>query len=249
MDQLEAAVLGVAAAVAAVILMNLWPSLYRWGAVITLGEGRSSGRHMYAVRFGRRSDVKRPESRLGGLLRRRIFKGPIDVTFHARVAIVEEDGKGGTRREKVAPIPIDKPWRPSVNPGVIVWLLPERCDLELLRTFPGDIRAKREAGTLRLEDLLNCDGAQLRLYAFCYRRYMGTRFVKYSKYTQHDLRPGSHKKGRFVPAPVGKLPKREDIPDSRAKRVVDFGDIRVEVSRVQDPEAPPRIGPQSGAQG
>jgi hypothetical protein len=248
MDQLEAAVLGVGAAVAAVILMNLWPSLYRWGAVITLGEGRSSGRHMYAVRFGRRSDVGRPESRLGGLLRRRIFKGPIDVTFHARVAIVEQ-GESEVRKEKVVPIPLDKAWRPSVNPGVILWLLPERCDLELLRTFPDDIRAKREAGTLTLEDLLDRDGSQLRLYAFCYRRYMGTRFVKYSKYTQHDLRPGSHKKGRFVPAPAGKLPQREDIPNSRPERVLNFGDIRIEVSRVDDPEAPGRIGPDSGEQG
>ncbi len=204
---------------------------------------------MYAVRFGRRSDVGRPESRFGGLLRRGIFKGPMDVTFHARVAIVEQETKDEPRKEKVAPIPIDKPWRPSVSPGVIVWLLPERCDLELLRTFPDDIREKREAGTLTLEDLLNHEGGQLRLYAFCYRRYMGTRFVKYSKYTKHDLRPGSHKNGRFVPAPSDKLPKREDIPDSRAERVFDFGDIRVEVSRVRNPEAPGHIGPESGEPG
>jgi hypothetical protein len=228
MDQLEAAMLGIGAAVAAVILMNLWPSLYRWGAVITLGEGRSSGRHMYAVRFGRRSDLRRPESRLGGLLRRRVFRGPIDVTFNARVAIVEQDERG-VRKEKVVPIAIDKDWRPSVSPGVILWLLPERCDPELLRTFPNDIRAKREAGTLTLEDLLEQKGAQLRLYAF----YMGTRFVKYSKYTQRDIRPGSHKKGRFVPAPADKLPKREDIPDSRARRVFNLGDVRIEVSRAR----------------
>jgi hypothetical protein len=232
MDQLEAVVIGVGAAVAAVILMNLWPSLYRWGTVITLGEGRSSGRHMYAVRFGRRSDVRRPESRLGGLLRRRIFKGPVDVTFHARMAIVEQ-GEGGVRKEKVVPIPIDKAWRPSVSPGVIIWLLPERCDPELLRTFPKDVRAKREAGTLTLEDLLELEGAQLRLYAFCYRRYMGTRFVKYSKYTQQEIRPGSHKEGRFLAATADKLPQREDIPDSRAKRVFSLGDIRIEVSRAR----------------
>jgi|GEM_PF-5118774 len=235
MDQLEAAVLGVGAAVAAVIIMNLWPSLYRWGAVITMGKGRLSGRHMYAVRFGRRSDIGRPESRLGGALRRRIFKGPIDVTFQARVAIVEQ-GEGEVRKEKVVPIPIDKPWRPSVSPGVILWLLPERCDLELLRTFPENIRAKREAGTLTIEDLLEHEGAQLRLYAFCYRRYMGTRFVKYSKYTLHDLRPGSHKKGRFVQAPEDKLPLREDIPEARAQHVLEVGDIRIEVSRIRDPK-------------
>jgi hypothetical protein len=232
MDQLEAAVIGIGAAVAAVILMNLWPSLYRWGAVITLGEGRSSGRRMYAVRFGRRSDLGRPERKWVGVLRRRIFKGPVDVAFYARVAIVQTDNEGEARKEKVAPIPIDKPWRPSVNPGVIVWLLPERCDLALLRTFPDEIRAKREAGTLTLEDLLTLNGAELRLYAFCYRRYMGTRFVKYSKYTEHDVRAGSHKKGRFVATPVDELPQREDFHDSVSERVIDFGDIRVEVSRV-----------------
>jgi hypothetical protein len=243
MDQLEAAVLGVGAAVAAVILMNLWPSLYRWGTVITLGEGRSSGRHMYAVRFGRRKDVGRPESRLGRALRRKMFKGPIDVTFHARFAIVEKDTEGRARKEKIVPIPVDKAWRPSVNPGIILWLLPERCDPELLRTFPNDIRAKREAKTLTLEDLLKRDGAQLRLYAFCYRRYMGTRFVKYSTYTQNDVRAGSHKKGRFVAAPAGELPQREDIPDSPAKRVIRLGDVRIEVSRVGNREAPEKPSP------
>jgi hypothetical protein len=201
---------------------------------------------MYAVRFGRRRDLGRPESRLGGLLRRRILKGPIDVTFHARMAIVEPEGENEARKEKVVPIPVDKAWRPSVNPGAIIWLLPERCDPELLRTFPNDIRAKREAGALTLEGLLECEGAQLRLYAFCYRRYMGTRFVKYSKYTKDDLRPGSHKKGRFVPAPEGKLPKRKEIPDSRAEGVFNFGDIRIEVSRMGDRDA---SVPHSGDQG
>jgi hypothetical protein len=230
MGLFEPIVLGVVAAVAAVILMNLWPSLYRWGSVITLGEGRPSGRHMHAVRFGRRSDLRRPEGRAGRWVRKRFFKSPIDVSFHARAAIVEHD-ENGVLKEKVVPIPLDKDWRPSVGPGVIIWLLPERCNLELLRTFPSYIRAKREAGTLTLEDFLECKGGQLRLYAFCNRRYMGTRFVRYRKYTHKDLRPGSHKDGRFVPAPADKLPKREDIPGSLSRRTFSFGDVRIEISR------------------
>jgi hypothetical protein len=239
MDQVEAAALGIAAAVVAVILMNLWPSLYRWGKVITVGEGRTSGRRMYAVRFGRWSDLGRPESRFGRVLHKRILKGPVDITLHARIAIVERDDAGAAR-EKVAAIPVDEAWRPSVGPGVIVWLLPERCSLDSLRTFPADIRAKRAADTLTIEDLLACEGAQLRLYAFCNRRYMGTRFVRYGKRTLKDIKPGSHKKGRFESAPAGKLPRRKELPQVRTEKVIELGDIRVEVSRLIHPEEPPR---------
>jgi hypothetical protein len=245
-DQIEAVVIGIGAAVAAVLLMNLWPSLYRWGAVITLGEGRPSGRPMYSVRFGRRSDLGAPETQLGRLLRRAVFKGPIDVTFSARLAIVEPNRESGAR-EKVALVPIDKTWRPSVNPGVILWLFPERCDLEQLRTFPEDIRAKREAGTITLEDFLRVEGAELRLYAFCYRRYMGTRFVKYTQYQLGHIRPGGHKRGRFVPASADKLPVREDFPDFQVNRVLDLGDVRIEVSRVAS--AGQRRRSRPGAQG
>src|ERR1700688_3713877 len=141
MDQMEAALLGVAAAVAAVLLMNLWPSFYRWGDVITSGEGRLSGRRMYSVRFGRWRDTGKAEGRASRFIRRKLLKGPIDVSFHARVAIVERDSNGDVRREKVVPIPVDKSWRPTVNAGIILSFAPERCDRELLRTFPPEIRA------------------------------------------------------------------------------------------------------------
>ena len=236
MDQLEAGILGIAAAVVAVLLMNLWPSLYRWGEVITVGEGRHSKRRMYAVRFGRWSDLGRPEGSLGRFLHRTILAGPIDIKFHARVAIVERDA-AGVPKEKVADIPLDKSWRPSVGPGVIVWLRPEHCTLEALRSFPCEIRAQREAGTLTLDDLLRCDGAKLRLYAFCNRRYMGTRFLRYRKYGISDIKAGSHKKGRFVPAPSGKLPSRDELPQLQLIEKLEFGDIRVEVSRLIQPEA------------
>lgn len=60
---------------------------------------------------------------------------------------------------------------------------------------------------------------------------MGTRFVKYSAYMRGDIQAGSHKKGRFVPAPNGVPPLVSDLPSPSPRRILQVAGIHIEISR------------------
>jgi len=205
---------GVGVTVVAGLLLQLWPSRFRWDKPISVQRGQPSGRLLYRVRLGR------PPKRKDGLdkpwlyattrLRRRTKRpgGPIDVSIRARIVIGV-----GTNAEAVAAIPVLKEWRPVVSRAALATLVPHECELDPLRHFPADIRTKRKDGTLSLHDLLAVERTQLRLYAFAYRPYLGTRIVARETYGLADLRPGSYKSGYFVGAPDGQTPSRDDILD------------------------------------
>jgi hypothetical protein len=220
------AALGVVTAVVAVFVIQAWPSRYGWGEVVSLGKGEPTGRPIYAVRFGRKLPKGRAARGLWALLNQLRLKGPIDITFHARVVI-----DIGTGKEKAVPVPVEKPWRPGVSGGVLIFLLPSQCELAQLRPFPAHIQRKHKEGRLSLDDLLALENSRLRLYAYCYRRYMGTRFVKYSAYMRGDIKAGTHKKGRFVPAPNGAPPLVPDLPSRASRRILQIAGIRIEISR------------------
>jgi hypothetical protein len=227
MDELVlTVVLGVVAAVVAVFVIQAWPSRYGWGDVVSLGRGVPTGRPIYAVRFGRKLPDGRAARGLSALLNQLRLKGPIDITFHARVVI-----DIGTGKEKAVPIPVEKPWRPAVSGGILVFLLPNQCELTQLRPFPAHIQRTHREGRLSLDDLLALENSCLRLYAYCYRRYMGTRFVKYRPYMRDDIKAGSHEEGRFVPAPNGVPPLVSDLPSPSPSRIFQLGGIRIEISR------------------
>jgi len=109
-------VLGVVATVVAVFVIQAWPSRYGWGDVVSLGKGKATGRPIYAVRFGRKLPKGHVARCLSTLLNQLRLKGPIDITFHARVVI-----DIGTGKEKAVPVPVEKSWRPGVSGGVLVF--------------------------------------------------------------------------------------------------------------------------------
>jgi hypothetical protein len=81
-----------------------------------------------------------------------------------------------------------------------------------LRYFPKEIKQKRQDGTLRLEDFLALNSeAQLRIYAFAYRPYTGTQWMRRGKYYRRDVQAGSFKKRKFVPSPTDELPEVADV--------------------------------------
>lgn len=211
---LVSGVLGVSVAIVAVVLLQLWPSRFRWDTPISVQRGQPSGRLLYRVRLGRppkrKDGLDRPWLFVVTRLRRRTKRpgGPIDVTIRARVVI-------GARAdaEAVASIPVLKGWRPVISRGVLTTIVPSECERDPLRHFPPHIREKRDDATLSLHDLLSVDDTQLRLYAFAYRPYLGTRIVARETYRLADLRPGSYKAGYFVPAPDDEPPPRADILD------------------------------------
>jgi hypothetical protein len=117
--------------------------------------------------------------------------------------------------------------------GSAVFLLPGQCELAQLRPFPAHIQRKHREGRLSLDDLLALENSRLRLYAYCYRRYMGTRFVKYHAYLRDNIKAGSHKKGRFVPAPDGVPPLVPDLSSPPPSRIFVLGRVRIEISRAR----------------
>ncbi len=125
-------VVGFFVAVAAVVLMQAWPTRYGWATTISLTQGVRSGDPIYRVRIGpaRRGRLWKM-LRLARFIRRR---GPIDVAFYARLAVF---GLGLNRNsEFVLPIPVEKAWRPSVQGGLLTTLLPNECREFDLRYFP-----------------------------------------------------------------------------------------------------------------
>ena len=241
-DVIVNAGLGVVAAVLAVVLMQAWPTRYRWSKTISLTRGQQSGRPIYRVRFGPRMRRPRngssPEARPFDPDRRTKRKGPIDVTIHARIAV-----RGlGVRKNSdfVVAIPVQKAWRPVAQGGVLTTLRPELCDPEELRYFPDVIKAKRANGTLSVQDLLELDRSELRLYAFGYRSYTGTRFMVRRFYNLDRIVPGVYDGDEVSRSADGEPPERPDLiypadQDERVKspaRSIGLGRWRVEVRRV-----------------
>jgi hypothetical protein len=204
------ALLSVLTGIAAVLLLQRWPTRYRWSRTISLTEGEETGRPIYMVRWGRRhlrwpSD---PSPRPFDAGRRPKRGGPMDVSLTARIAV-----KGLGRQpnsEVVVDIPVHKPWRPVARGGVLTSLLPQYCDPQELRYFPAHIREKQAAGTLRLEDFLDLERSELRMYAFAYREHTGTRLMSRRFYDRSSIIPGVYARGEVVLSIDGTPPRRAD---------------------------------------
>lgn len=202
---------GIVASLVVVVLIQVLPSLYRWGDKVGWTREEGSGRDAYHVRFGLRPPQSRPAQmsrrwRKGARGRRLVPRryGPFDVKIHARVA-VRGLTHGDPDIETVVAIPVDMDWRPAVAEGVLTRLRPEYCNPLELRSFPTEIKEKRASQSLSLHDLLAIPGARLRVYAYGSRPYIGTRLVARGSFTHEDIVAGRHKQGRLVPA-EDKLP-------------------------------------------
>ena len=171
-------VVGIGAAIATILLLQLWPVRYSWSHDISRTVGHPSGRALYRVK------LHRP--------RRLLFtnrRNPIDASFGARVAV---SGVGRFQNyEKIVEIPVHPEWLPSLGDRVHVWLMPERCDVRDLREFPEEIKEACRRHELTLDALLGAGtAAVLRVYVFAYRPYMGTRWYVRRKYVAADVKPG-----------------------------------------------------------
>jgi hypothetical protein len=209
----------------AVVVLQAEPTRYRWSTTVSWIEDEQSGRAIHQVQFSRRQRRLWPgpltrvmnDVRLA-LRKRRLWprrRNPMDVTFHARVAVT---GIGlRPKSEKIVPIPVEKEWRPVVaGGGVLTALFPEHCDPRELRYFPQDIKNKRAAGTLNLQDLLGVSDAELRMYAFAYRPHVGTRLMVRQAYRLSDIVPGEYVHGEVERSSDGKPPRRpEMLPPAR----------------------------------
>jgi hypothetical protein len=204
-----------------IVLIQVWPSAYQWGPVVSWTREEETGRFAYRIRFG----LKPAESPL----RRRIRKwrraarhvrlvprryGPFDIEIHARVA-VSGLTSGDPEIETIVEIPVDRDWRPAVSAGGLTRLRPEYCDPFDLRSFPREIRDRRTAERLNLHDLLALKGSTLRLYAFASRPYIGTRLVGRGSYKLNDITAGRYMKDRFERATNGAPPAVPAAPIPR----------------------------------
>ena len=228
------AVISVLCGILTVLILQTWPPRYRWSKDIALAIGSPSGSPIYRARFMRPS-------------RRFIWKhrrGPIDVFFKARIAV---EGLTTAGVENIVESPVIREWRPMLGRSVYVYVLPQLCKYSDLRYFPDEIKQKRLAGNLRLEDLLGIRGsAVLRIYAFAYRPYSGTRWMRRGAYTLESVKPGRFNGLKLQIPPDNQPPEVEDLnlehppsngttPDNdfRAapKATLTFGSFTVEVNR------------------
>jgi hypothetical protein len=227
-------VISIACGIIVVLILQAWPTRYRWSKDIALSTGLPSRSPVYQARFGRP--------------RRLIWKsrwGAIDVSFKARVSV---EGLTATRREHIVEIPVLHEWRPVLGRTVNVYILPHLCSYSELRYFPSEIKQKKSAGQLRLEDLLGVNSsAVLRIYAFAYRPYTGTRWMRRGKYSLESIKPGRFNYMEFRNARDGRPPEVIDIEDNgpstleadsgtntrpgSVKLLLAFGSLTIEVSR------------------
>jgi hypothetical protein len=207
LGDLVAVLIGIGSGLLAVLLMQAWPTRCRWAKKMSVTEGRPSGQPIYQAKFGHKH--------------RRVFgerRSPVDISFAARFS-----AKGlGRRRDtpKVVSMPVHKDWRPAIGGYVTVVLLPSRCELSDLRYFPKDVVEKRKAGTLTLQDLLEArvDGeevhtAKVKLYAYGYRPFTGTRWMLKKEYDLAQVRPGYYRREslKLEESVDGKLPPVNDL--------------------------------------
>lgn len=232
MGLIVSAVISVLCGILTVLILQAWPPRYRWSRDIAWAIGVPSGSPVYRVCF------MRPGRRLIWKHRR----GPIDVSFKARVAV---RGLTTAGLEHIIEIPVIREWRPMLGRSVYVYVLPQLCKYSDLRYFPDEIKQKRLAGNLRLEDLLGIRGsAVLRIYAFAYRPYTGTRWMRRGAYTLESVKPGRLKGLKLEVLPNNQPPEVEDLnvehpPSSGAVRnynmrtapkvALTFGSFSVEV--------------------
>ena len=199
-------VTGVFSSLLVVVLVQVWPSAYRWGPVVSWTREEGTGRDTYRIRFGLRPADTLLRGRFRkwrkAARRRRLVLhryGPFDVEIHARVA-VRGLTEGDPDIETIVEIPVDRDWRPAVAEGGLTRLRPEYCDPYELRSFSQEIRDKHSAGQLNLHDLLELERATLRLYAFASRPYVGTRLVGRGSYKLKEVVAGRYVKDQFEPA-------------------------------------------------
>lgn len=186
-ELLISTLVGVISALITVFILQIWPSRYRWSEEISLRMGRESGRLVYSVKF------YRPRR---WFLKKRI-KNPLDIRFRARVAV---QGLVNPDRWTFVDIPMVKPWVPALDRMSVVHPVPQLCEPFQLRHFPQAIRRKHAERSLTLEDLLESGtDADLRVYAFAYRPYIGTQWMKRGRYRNRELqrtiKPGRFKRG------------------------------------------------------
>jgi len=213
---------GVLSSLFVIVLIQVWPSAYQWGPVVSWTREEETGRDAYRIRFGLRPADKplrrrfrrwRKAARRVRLAPRRY--GPFDVEIHARVAVLGLTS-GDPDIETVVDVPVDRDWRPAVSGGGLTRLRPEYCDPFELRSFPQEIRDKRASERLNLHDLLALERSTLRLYAFASRPYIGTRVVGRGSYKLKHIVAGRYVKDQFERAtdaipptvPAAPIPRR-----------------------------------------
>jgi hypothetical protein len=192
--------IGIASAIAAIVLIQLWRPRCFWSKEIAQAIGAPSGEPLYQVRLGRRrrraSRRSQPRRRHWPRVR---WRGIVDVSISARVVVT---GLRAEHRDVVLPIPVSRAWRPVIEGGVNTFLRADLCARSDLRYFPPAIVEKHAQGVLNLHDLLGIEGARLRVYAFCYTRLTGARRMIREQYTLESVRPGHFDlRGRFVSEP------------------------------------------------
>ena len=191
-------IVGVASAIIAVVCLQSLPTRYRWSRSLGLTEGEHTGQPIYQVWLGRRGRKLWPAQR-----------NPMDVTIKARVSVSGLGRRQGTAR--IVPIPVDRDWRPALGVGILTVLFPQYCEPRDLRGFPQDVKDKRAAGTLRLEDLLGVGDAVLRMYAFAYRPYVGTRLMMRAEYRHPAITPGLYRHGEVEKSKDGLPPRIAEV--------------------------------------
>jgi hypothetical protein len=228
MDAVLSFAIGVASAVVTVMLLQTWPTRFRFASRVERSRGDRTGRRIYRVKLYR---PQRPGARL---LRR-----PFDVTFHARVVLDPR------RSEKVVEIPVGKDWRPRIAGAVMTDLLPFACDPRELRPFPTDVQEKRRTGTLTIDHLLAVPNTVLRVYAFMHRPYSGTRLVVFREYDADAVQSGHFaRRDNFEPSPEPPTRTERDLPqrlprDSTHRRLFSLtaGRLTLTLDRTPDPPA------------
>jgi hypothetical protein len=189
--------LGLLSGVAVLFAMQIWPVRYKWSRDISWQQNEAGPK--FEARIFRKPYILWKNRRL-----------PFDVSFSARIAI-HIRGRPPTE-EKIIEIPVTKSWRPVIAREISVMVLPKHCQPEELEYLPPDLLRKAKTRPLLLSDFLKprreWTKAKLRIYAFGYRPYTGSRWMVRGVYSWGSLVRGEFVTGSGLVKMAGKAPRK-----------------------------------------